>query len=191
MIQQKRPPAPKWLKERYKTWGKKDKDKNETGKELFWYTHDKERVNIKLRPLLIQMTNNHCSFCDHYPMGAAATRTIEHFRPKSKHPLLSHTWHNLFLCCNACQEKGDDFDRKLLKPDQVSYSFEKYFWLDTHDWKLKPNPTANNLDKERAAITIQLYKLNINERRNAREVEFRKFKDKNNINDYSYRYMFL
>jgi len=55
------------------------------------------------------MFNEKCAYCEssitHIDFGA-----IEHFKPKSRFPLLSLSWNNLFFSCNICNSqnyKGD------------------------------------------------------------------------------------
>lgn len=119
-------------------------------------------------PALKTMTNNHCSFCDVGKMGPNVQDTIDHFRPKSIYHRIAYQWANLFLACRNCQGKGDNFDEKLLKPDDADYSFDKYFQIDWTDGRLEPKETADLETQARAKITIEFYKLNKNGKPKAR-----------------------
>lgn len=195
MMKLERPPAPSWLKSNYKKWGKRfaRKKGENPGYAFNWPSYEGKRINEHLKPLLIAMTANHCSFCDGYPLGTASRQTIEHFRPKSLFPLLACLWQNLFLCCDACQgAKGERFDRKLLKPDTVDYHFDKYFVLNFKTGDIRPNPKAGKPDRERAALTISLYGLNDFGRSHSRLREYAKYQDLvekgYHLDDFSYRF---
>jgi len=195
MMKQDRPPAPDVLRRHYKEWGKAfaKKRKEYPGFRFQWKSYQGKRVNERLKPELIQMTANHCSFCDSYPLGTSADQTIEHFRPKSKYPLLVYVWHNLFLSCNICQKaKGEKFDKKLLKPDQPDYEFERYFMLNYKTGQIEVNPSASVSDQERAEITIEMYGLNRNGRPHSRLREYGMYgklsREDFPLDDFSYRF---
>jgi uncharacterized protein (TIGR02646 family) len=189
-----RPPAPGWLREKYKEWGRNwekryhDPDPKKS-KKFHWCQHDKHGYD-DLVTILSGMTKNHCSFCDAYPMRSRMRCTVEHFRPKTKSPKLAYAWANLFLCCDLCQEKGDDFDKKLLKPDQPNYDFDLYFEIDWATGELHPNRVALQEERERAEVTISLYHLNDNGKPEDRLDELEKFVDSINpdIDKWSYRF---
>jgi uncharacterized protein (TIGR02646 family) len=199
-MRSKRPNAPDWLDDNWESWGEEYKlklDQN-TQYSFSWKQHKGEKVNKKLLPLLKSMTDNHCSFCDGFPMGEGVIKeTIEHFRPKKKFPLLAYQWENLFLACHFCQEKGDEFDELLLKPDDVSYDFDRYFIFNFRTFKVevRQDPGVSIEEKKRAETTLRIYKINEFGRPKAREREFRKFNNMSStireMNDYSFRYMFL
>jgi len=135
-------PAPDWLRANYKKWGKqyeaKRNDPNK-GNEFAWAQYQNEKVNHLLLSPLGTQTQNHCSYCDGYPMNRMGN-TIDHFRSKTQFPLLAYVWHNLFLCCYVCQKrKGDFFDKRLLKPDMDGYSFDYYFRFIYIDGSIIPN----------------------------------------------------
>ena len=154
MMKLSRPPAPARLAENYKAWGKEYK--LTPPKKINWHGCYKE-----IEAALFAMTDNHCSFCDVRPLRAAGA-TVEHFRPQKKFPLLAYAWANLFYCCSGCQKKGDRFDRKLLKPDALNYSFEYFFSVreTAEEIILRPNPERNPVEQERARLTIDFYGLN-------------------------------
>src|SRR5690349_19293380 len=52
------------------------------------------------------VTDQHCAYCDGYPIDATGEEQIDHFRPKSRPEFyeLVCTWDNLFLICSACNK---------------------------------------------------------------------------------------
>ncbi|MCP4130524.1 MAG: hypothetical protein GY754_06035 [bacterium] len=186
-----RTPAPDWLQEKYEEWGRDWEIKYNTTRNsrFIWYKNNK-KGHQDLVEELSRMTKDHCSFCDAYPMGARIQPTIEHFKPKTKFPLLAYKWDNLFLCCRICQGKGERFDDKLLKPDEDTYEFDDYFDIDWETGKLLPNEDATDEDKARAEITIKLYKLNVNGKPEDRLEELKKYEQltEPEIDTFSYRF---
>ncbi|MDM8542046.1 hypothetical protein QUF90_13245 [Desulfococcaceae bacterium HSG9] len=187
-----RTPAPQWLEKKWEEWGKRWAQryaKTQLGSSFTWYTNQK-----KSRPELVEklaaMTKNHCSFCDAFPMGRRIPYTIEHFRPKTKFPLLAYKWNNLFLCCGLCQQKGDAFDEQLLKPDEDEYHFDHYFVINWDSGELMPNEGQSADNQMRAQITIQLYRLNANGKPEDRLEELNRWLDsaKPNIDEWAYRF---
>jgi uncharacterized protein (TIGR02646 family) len=186
----KRTNAPGWLNKKWKEWGeawavKCAKTKNSPS---FTWRRYQNRGYDDLVKELSAMTRNHCSFCDAYPMGRRIPHTIEHFKPKSKFPREAYKWENLFLCCGLCQEKGDQFDKRLLKPDVKSYSFDKYFDINWTTGELLPNRDASENDRKRAEITIKLYRLNDNGKPDDRLEELEKYNKDTDIDEWPYRF---
>lgn len=114
-------------------------------------------------PVLREQTDHHCSFCDAFPVQGVSTETIEHFYPKTLegHEHLVLEWENLFFACNACQNaKGSKFHPALLKPDEIEYSFERYFYFDFVLGEILPLAAEGTDDYEKAYQTIRHYGLN-------------------------------
>ncbi len=184
--------VPDWLKEKWQEWGRKWQSKyvaTKKSKDFQWY-RNKNQGYDELVHELSEMTQYHCSFCDAYPMVKRISHTIEHFKPKTKFPLLAYQWDNLFLCCGICQKKGDDFDEDLLKPDAENYDFDKYFDIKWDTGELIPNSDASEENQRRAEITIRLYKLNEYGKPDDRIEELKKFNDSHSpeIDSFSYRF---
>ena len=195
-----RPPAPDWLTNKWVKWGEKYEAKMQTKPQhrFAWRQYQGERINRLLLPLLIDMTKDHCSFCDGYPMRAFGGNSIEHFKPKSnpKYYRLAYQWENLFLSCPVCQgKKHKDFDDPLLKPDEVDYEFNHYFVIDLVTGIINPNPAANGNEKKRATATIDMYGLNDFDRPETRKQFFvQSLSNQPSDGDYStypYRFLFL
>ncbi|MCP5049737.1 MAG: hypothetical protein GY940_21390 [bacterium] len=183
--------SPGWLAEKWEEWGKEWKAKFDANKdEKFSWRQYKKKDRKALVQALSAMTQAHCSFCDAYHMGRRLKPTIEHFKPKYKFPLEAYKWENLFLACSLCQEKGDQFDEGLLKPDEAYYSFDKYFDIDWLTGELIPNKDASREDRERAKVTISLYQLNDHDKPEDRLEELEKFEliEDYEINKLPYRF---
>ena len=153
---------PEFLAANWENWGREwERRRLENSKATFhWHKVDQEPVNQKLMPLLKAQTQDHCSFCDNFPVSLPSIDTIEHFRPKSRFPLDAYRWTNLYFCCVYCQQKSDDFDEAALQPDAADYEFDRYFRWDYTRGTIEVNEQASAEDQRRAAATIKLYELN-------------------------------
>ncbi len=163
MRKQIRGKCPSPLIEKGETWTTTWEKRSAEGGNWNWPTFEKEKLNLLLVPLLRDQNQNHCSFCDGYPLAVTSPETIEHFRPKGSElfPELAFTWDNLFYCCQECQtHKRETFDEALLKPDTDDFKFSKYFIFDFTAGEILPNPVAADSDKNRASKTIEIYGLN-------------------------------
>lgn len=127
------------------------------------------------RKRLLQASGDRCAFCDGL-VKITSKATIEHFRPKSLFPNFKAQWTNLFPCCDQCQSaKLERFDEALLKPDEPSYGFLRYFICNFRTGEIEIDTNASKDDQWRAEITIRIYGLNTTERCNARRNERRKW----------------
>jgi hypothetical protein len=172
MMKITRPQTPKVLAENWEKWGKT----YETGNLDFSWQIDKINVRNEILELLREMTTDHCSYCDGFPMESMLGDTVDHFKPKSIYPKEAYKWENLFLCCNICQKRINQYQDALLKPDEIEY---------------EPNKLAGSANQERAKYTIKIFKLNEYNRPNSRKMFFRKFaKDTNpTVDEYPYRFI--
>jgi uncharacterized protein (TIGR02646 family) len=186
----KRKPEPPFLTVNWENWGIEwEKRRLENPNTVFhWHVIDGEIVNQKLLPLLKAQTQDHCSFCDAFPVNSASVDTIEHFRPKSEFPREAYKWVNLYYCCTHCQQKGANFDQALLSPDAIDYQFDRYFRWDFTTGELLVNEQAALEDQTRACITITFYKLNINHPKwRKRELRKRWQGENDPLDDFAYR----
>lgn len=187
----KRAAEPAVLQENGEKWGddwavRKAKDPSA---KFHWHEQGGKNVNkILLSPLKAQ-TQEHCSFCDSYPVSPPGTETIEHFHPKGEFPKLAYTWDNLYFCCNFCQQqKGEKFDEALLRPDAEGYDFNRYFRWSYTRGRLLPNEDAGTEDQERARVTINLYRLNDGHPKNRLRERHRRAKDEGSpLDSFAYR----
>ncbi len=182
-----RTPIPEWLNEKHKEWGE-NWERNYSTKKKFSWRQNKGKGSKDLQRELMHITKNHCSFCDAYPMGMRIAPTIEHFRPKTKFPLIAYQWENLFIACNLCQQKGNEFDERLLKPDTDDYDFDRYFDIKWDTGEIVPNPVATDYEQQCAQITISLYRLNRNGKPEDRLEELEKYNPKIEIDKWAYRF---
>jgi len=153
---------PDFLANKWEQWGLEweQRRKENPSANFHWHQIDGERVNQKLLPILKEQTQDHCSFCDAFPVAPPSIETVEHFRPKSSFPRQAYAWGNLYFCCAHCQQKGEEFDEALLQPDADDYEFDRYFRWDFTRGTMEINTLANPDDQRRAAVTIRLYQLN-------------------------------
>jgi uncharacterized protein (TIGR02646 family) len=162
--------APECLRKNAKEYGKTWKKLHKNGKKFNWYEYQNQQNEVVILENLYPLTQNHCSFCDkNKVIKGIVEPNIEHFYPKAKYHLLAYRWNNLFLCCGSCNHyKGNQFSRKLLKPDRNNYDFDKYFMFDFETGEIKPNESQSVHTQARAAETIKLYGLNKDSRPQAR-----------------------
>ena len=159
-----RHPEPDFLSDHAARWNEqwsRLKQRN-PGASFQWNTHERQRVNQKIVPLLARQTQDHCSYCDAYPQRTGDD-TIDHFCPKGAPAFhhLAYTWTNLYIACNHCQRsKMEDFSDKLLRPDADDYAFERYFVYNYSTHEITPNPAADEADKEKALETIKIFNFN-------------------------------
>jgi uncharacterized protein (TIGR02646 family) len=153
---------PDFLAAHWEDWGLRWEQRKAAnpGASFHWRELGGEAVNHKLLPALMRQTQDHCSFCDGFPICPPGLDTIEHFRPKSKFPKEAYHWTNLYFSCMYCQQKGEDFDEGLLQPDSPNYEFDRYFRWDFTRGTIEANELALETEQQRAAVTIKLYRLN-------------------------------
>lgn len=153
---------PAFLAARWEEWGLEWEQRRHAnaGAQFHWHQIEGEFVNRKLLPLLKEQTQNHCSFCDNFPVSPPSIDTIEHFRPKARYPREAYQWANLYFCCMYCQQKSDAFDEAALRPDAADYHFDRYFRWDYTLGTIEVNDRASVEDQFRAEVTIRLYRLN-------------------------------
>jgi uncharacterized protein (TIGR02646 family) len=127
-----------------------------------WPQRDGESILPRLREALATLTDRRCSYCDGYPIGDHGEEQVDHFRPKSRFPEYVLEWSNLYFSCTGCNglnAKADQWDERLLRPDEPGFTFERYFDFNFVNGELRPNPSATPDDRERAVETIRILKL--------------------------------
>ncbi len=192
MRRQFRAEPPDFLLNRWQQWGENWeanlKDAAPTGWN--WRQVGNVRVNHRLLPLLKAQAQDHCSFCDAFPVSPPSNETIEHFRPKSRFPRQAWEWENLFFCCDFCQtQKGERWEEALLKPDEPDYAFERYFMSDYTNGELLVRPDLSPTETERAHCTIEIYALNDPRHcvERLRQQEWRSLLPDHDIDSFAYR----
>ena len=157
-----------------------------------WYVAEGQSAREWLLPILREMNQGHCAFCDAFPLEDRSKEPVEHFKPKNEPRFHAdaYAWENLYYSCEVCQSsKGEQWNEQLLRPDEVDYFFEAFFQFDFITGELKPNVVASESNQDRARVTIAVYGLDHDSRRRFRRLELRKWsrsKDQQ-LNDWAYR----
>ncbi len=134
--------------------------------------------------------SGHCAYCDGYPIGAQSRKEVDHFKPRTAYPALVCTWSNLYLCCTACNSaKLDEWNRHLLRSDERSYDFARYFIVDSLTGELQANPDATPAEMRRAGESIRVLNLNRPELCISRRRAIR-HPDPSPLNERAYRFLF-
>lgn len=167
MRKQTRPPEPDVLRDHQAKWNRQWTELRERNPAaaFSWYQVGSKTAREWILDDLRGMNQGHCSFCDAFPVESLSTEPIEHFQPKSRPEFygLAYSWDNLFYCCDRCQnQKGEEWDDRLLKPDAVDYEFSDYFQF--RDGHIVPAESADDDGQARARATIRLYGFNENDR---------------------------
>jgi hypothetical protein len=184
-------PMPKWVQigERYTA----NRARN-AGFEFQWPTVRKQTLNLHLLPTLRGQTANHCSYCDGFPLGKG-DESIDHFLPKQHpdHYALVCQWENLYLACSHCQDsKKSIVEPLVLRPDEISYSFRRYFLYDYIDHKIEVNPRATHTDQQRAEATRQFFDFDNRHQQIKRRHAYQRYDGDSDpvLDDYNFRFMF-
>ncbi len=191
--------VPDFLESKWENWGTtyiKNRERN-SGFAFQWPTVDGQTINKIILPLLLEMTNGHCSFCDRYPIGSKEI-SIDHFKPKSNPDFYSLVcqWENLYHCCPNCQSfKKEQYNDNLLRPDGVDYSFEKYFIYSYNSHTIEPHPALEETEKLKASTTIAIFGLNDTGHTTARRHNLERYEGQKLLNeeivisDFPYRFI--
>lgn len=187
---------PKELEDNWVRWSKRySKTKTVNSSHVFrWATINKVRINSLLVPILLRMSNNHCHYCDKFPL-LEGDLTIDHFCPKGRSEFYSiaYQWENLFLSCNHCQTcKMENYDSDLLRPDDINYRFQNYFIYNFSTHELESNPLLSSIDTIKVVKTLEVFNFNhpslLTMRRHA--FERYQFDPIKNLADYPFRFVF-
>ena len=188
--------APKIIKDNWESIGENYANKRNANPayRFSWPQIKSKKLNQIALPILTAQTDNHCSYCDKFPLHNG-DYSIDHFMPKSN-PLFYDMvckWENLYLACKHCQDsKRTDFDELLLRPDDIEFSFNRYFIYNYATHIIDPNPSASDYDKKRAAITIRTFDFNYFGMKTSRRHAFERYSKSTDpeVNDFNYRFMF-
>lgn len=164
------------------------------GFKFDWYTVDKLPLNRHLLPTLRLQTVDHCSYCDGFPLGKG-DESIDHFLPKKNPDYygLVCQWENLYLACGHCQDsKGEQVNPLILRPDEVAYSFERYFVYNYIDQKIDINPRATADEQQRAEATHRFFDFDNNQLITKRRHAYERYTGTIDpvLDDYNFRFMF-
>ncbi len=185
-------PTLKKLEENWEKWGIEGKKWQSSGK-----------LYLEIRKQLENLTLEHCSFCDDYPIGANSTETVEHYFPKKEYFCFTYYWKNLFYCCTKCQSEANKHSFEYtLKPDNPNYRFEDYFYYHIKSGELR---VLENLETDsdkylKANQFLKRYGINKNPKRTAaRKATFTNVLNKLKVanlddlrtrNDFEFRYVY-
>ncbi|MCM7566776.1 hypothetical protein [Enterobacter asburiae] len=192
-----RPKCPEYLQECWEILGEKyaEAKRNNPKYNFCWY---KDFRYENTRELLTAMTKGHCAFCDGGNLGAISRQTLEHFRPKSREEFyrLAYQWENLYPCCDRCQsEKLEKYEDALLIADAEGFVFNDFFMVDYSTGEVLPNLMASTDNQHRASRTIEIYGLNVEERKIIRKKELKRYLQRDEqtdfLDDFSYRYFLM
>lgn len=193
--------APDFLIDRWRAWGYRYTN-NRRRNPVFnfqWATYQGIRINKLLKPLLAELTDDHCSYCDNFPIRSKED-SIDHFKPKSipAYYALVCQWENLYYCCQNCQQyKLEQYNQQLLRPDSNDFSFNDYFIYSYNSHELKPHPALTASVRRKAQTTIDIFGLNDKGHIAARRISLERYEGKKNlgenieINDFPYRFTIL
>lgn len=187
MIKIERLPSPEILNDKFEE--KTDAFLANPNRKVF---DARTKLYKQTKEVLMLMTQDHCSFCDGFPIANTGD-AIEHFKPSSnvnfRH--LAYDWENLYYCCPKCNSsKGIRFDERLLKPDDIQYSFETFFNYNAKEAKLEPAFDISEEHRERAEKTIELYNLNRTENKTERRRMIKNFvRGRHERDDFPFRYI--
>jgi uncharacterized protein (TIGR02646 family) len=188
--------GPDFLTAKWKDWGSKYRQSREQNRShIFkWPQLEKQSLNHHLLPVLKSLTQDHCSYCDIYPL-MSSDHTIDHFGPKSN-PLFYDEvckWENLYVSCNRCQgAKKEQYHARLLRPDDEAYRFSEYFLYDYTTHRIEINTAASPENQERAKITRSIFDFNEPGLLIARRKAFQRFIGTIDpeLDDFDFRFMF-
>lgn len=137
------------------------------------------KLNLLLQDDLKGQTDEHCSFCDNFPL-TKGNFSIDHFKPKSKsefHNLVC-AWENLYFACGHCQaSKLEKYHDHLLRPDEPTFDFYAYFELNlqTQEINVLPKLVPGSLAYQQAEKTINLFDLNDKNLKDCRRIEYSRY----------------
>ena len=157
-IQRNEPPN--GLNEKNIEFNQKD---NHTSEEIKneWNAFTKSVLKKKTLENLKEMFKNCCAYCEGKYVVTSSSQ-IEHFKPKSLYPNLMFDYNNMNLSCELCNKaKLNKFDEKLINPTVD----EPYEHIQFKAYMIVPKD-------ERGKTTIDMFKLNSNERVNIKKAKY-------------------
>lgn len=191
---------PQILIEKSKEWTEKFLEKRQQNPthKLSW-RKGATNYHDEIVKALGNLTHNHCSYCDKYPLDERGKidLQIDHFKPISKPEFtrLAYDWTNLFLACGGCNKpKLAQYNDLILRPDADDYNPSHFFFFDTSTGEILVNETKGKEYSARAEETIKVFNLNDKSIIKMRLRAIRNFRremsnpiEEFDINDYDYR----
>jgi len=111
-----------------------------------------------VKPCLLKMTENHCSYCDEH-FWNEGNFFVEHFKYRIGYSELKREYSNLYLSCFSCNNRKRDShypEIEPIRPDDDDYEFDKYFYFEPDSGKL----ILLDENNEKAKATIEYLNLN-------------------------------
>ena len=156
-IQRNEPPV--GLDEKKIKFNQTTHTKEEIQKE--WNSFTKSALKRKTLESLNQMFKDCCAYCEGKYIVTSSSQ-IEHFKPKTIYPDLMFDYNNMNLSCEICNKaKHNKFDEKLINPT----TDEPYEHIKFKAYMIVPQD-------ERGQITIDMFRLNSNERLNIKKAKY-------------------
>jgi hypothetical protein len=113
-----------------------------------------------------------CAYLSIYLEEGVATKTVDHYKSKSKEPFKAYEWDNYRLAeLSINRDKGEEV---VLDPFTLK---ENTFYLYFSIGEIYPNPSLNSTDRQSAIKTIKYLKLNNPKRCNMRYNRWRKYRE--------------
>lgn len=199
MRKQTRPDPPEEFRQNADKWNRQwaELRTRNPSAGFHWYETAGRTAREIALPALKEMTQDHCAFCDVFPLDDRSREPVEHFKPKSRPEFYdqAYTWENLYYCCEFCQgSKGEKWNDQFppLRPDAAEYSFSRYFRFEFTTGRIEPNPLLKNSEPDawqQARVTIELYGLDEPAKRRRRLQELRKWSRSSGpvLNEFAYR----
>lgn len=190
-------PVPQILETNWEIWGDRYKTNRlaNNGHSFNWPQIGSIKLNQLLFPILKAQTQDHCSYCDGFPLGTA-DNTIDHFKPKSDTRFYKEVcaWPNLYIACADCQKlKGTQYDDLLLRPDDLEYEFNNFYTYNSTYHKIEILPNLIGVAKERAEMTLKIFGFNHPAFCKSRQISFERFMGNANpiLDDFGFRFIFV
>lgn len=118
-----------------------------------WKSHSYWTRSI---PDLYKAYRGICNFSCHWIPPDTGSKTIEHFKPKSKHPKLAYEWSNFRLMCGTLNGRKKDFE-DVLDPFVIN---DDAFIIQFPSLLVKSYPGLPPTDEKSAEDTIKRLRLN-------------------------------
>lgn len=118
-----------------------------------------------------------CAYYCQYIPKVTGSKTIEHFKPKSKHPNQAYIWSNYRLVCGMMNgRKGNNED--VLDPFDIE---DDWFIINFNTYMVEPSELVDTQTKSRIDKTIRRLNLNDDECVEGRMEALERFADRGDI----------
>ena len=118
-----------------------------------WKDHEYWRA---IQKELYEAYSGICAYSCHRIKRTTGSSTVEHFKPKSKHPHLAYTWTNYRLVCGKLNGRKGNYE-DVLDPFTLQGD---WFIIKFPSLQAAPNPQLSVEDAAQVMQTIKRLKLN-------------------------------